>query len=173
MLTDGVLVTTLRPNEPLPMVVHAHNETSKIFLKTWCKNHKDFIESKLYDVGAILFRGFDIFTPEDFEEVALQIHPQLHTDYIGTSARFRKTEHVFTSAELAPPYPIPQHCELSYAKNYPSIIMFACMIPPKTGGETPLCDSRKVYEDLDIKIRDKWEKKGITLLEKLLPPKCL
>jgi len=35
------------------------------------------------------------------------------------------------------------------------------MLPPKTGGETPLCDFRKVYDDLDPKMRDTWEKNGL------------
>ena len=33
--------------------------------------------------------------------------------------------------------------------------------PAYFGGETPLCDFRKVYEELNPKIRDEFEQKGV------------
>jgi len=33
------------------------------------------------------------------------------------------------------------HHELSYALEFPSLMLFACLIAPSEGGETPVADS--------------------------------
>jgi alpha-ketoglutarate-dependent taurine dioxygenase len=57
--------------------------------------------------------------------------------------------------ERAPPYyPIPQHCEMSFTRAPPSRIFFCCLVAPRgAGGETPIADFRKVYQDLDPEVR--------------------
>src|SRR5437773_9897653 len=70
--------------------------------------------SMLAEHGAVLFRGFDVASPGQFEEVARAIDPELKNDYLGTSPRDALTKYVFSASELPPYYPIPQHCEMSF-----------------------------------------------------------
>lgn len=75
-------------------------------------------------------------------------------------------------------FPIPQHIEMSFlpqsrpnkfVHNAARIltvifrIYFYCLTPvgKMNTGETPICDFRKVYEEMDPKLRDEFEKKKI------------
>jgi alpha-ketoglutarate-dependent taurine dioxygenase len=42
--------------------------------------------------------------------------------------------------------------------------VFGCLSPPSSGGETPLCDSRAVYDAIPAGLRDKFEQRGILYL---------
>lgn len=148
----------------LPFVVEPEQDGDRKIknLCSWINSNKSLLEDKLLIHGAILFRGFDVAEPSDFELTALALEPKLREDYLGTSARRKLTKYVYTASEMPPYFPIPQHCEMSFTKGYPSKIFFCCLTPSKVNGETPLCDFQKVYECVDPKITKKWEEKGIT-----------
>ncbi|MCB0508738.1 MAG: TauD/TfdA family dioxygenase [Chitinophagales bacterium] len=146
----------------LPLIVTpSSSDKSKATLLQWISENRKMLEQKLIESGAILFRGFDVQTPQDFEDVAKTTEPDLKDDYLGTSPRDKKTEFVFSASELPPHYPIMQHCEMSFLPAAPRRLFFYCNIQPEYGGETPICDFRKVYQDLDPKIREEFERKGV------------
>lgn len=71
-------------------------------------------------------------------------------------------QYVFSASELPPSYPIPQHLEMSFLPAPPSHIFFCCLEPPtSSGGETSLCDFRKVYDDMNPEIKQEFEDKGV------------
>ena len=146
----------------LPLVVSpAAGESGKNNLINWISANKVTIEEKLIESGAVLFKGFDIQTPQDFEDVAKAVDNDLKDDYMGTSPRDKKSGFVFSASELPGHYPIMQHCEMSFLPSAPRRLFFYCHIEPEYGGETPICDFRKVYQDLDPKIREEFERKGV------------
>lgn len=124
--------------------------------------HRAWIEQKLAQHGAILFRGFGVRRPEAFERVARGVAPDLKNNYLGTSPRNGLTPYVFSASELPPYYPIPQHCEMSFTREPPRRLFFCCLVAPSgPGGETPLVDFRAVLRDLDPAVRARFEAKGI------------
>lgn len=145
----------------LPLVAEPTKDTSKEALIKWIEENKALIDKQIYKDGAILFRGYDIDTPKDFEDVALKVDPDLKNDYLGTSPRNSVTEYVFSASELPSHYPIMQHCEMSFLPNHPRKLFFFCETQPELGGETPLVNFRKVYEQMDPEIREAFERKGI------------
>lgn len=153
----------LSENSTLPLVISSDDESQKHkdVLVKWVEENKSQLEQKLTQHGAILFRGFDIKTPQDFEAIAKTFDNDLKNDYLGTSPRDKKTDFVFSASELPPHYPIMQHCEMSFLPSAPRRLFFYCHIEPEYGGETPICDFRKVYNDLDPKIRTEFEQKGV------------
>lgn len=155
-------LTYFSENEKLPfLVTPEREEQGKQHLLNWIGNHHSMIDEKLTTSGAVLFRGFDIQTPQDFEDVAKSIDNDLKDDYMGTSPRDKKSGFVFSASELPPHYPIMQHCEMSFLPSAPRRLFFYCHIEPEYGGETPICDFRKVYRDVDPKIREEFECKGV------------
>jgi alpha-ketoglutarate-dependent taurine dioxygenase len=121
--------------------------------------------------GALRFRGWDVATPEDFERVALALEPDLAGgEYLGTSPRDALTRHVYSASELPGYYPIPQHCEMTFLRNPPRRIFFACLWPSRTGGETPLADFRRVWADLDPGVRDRLVSRGIRIVRNYAGP---
>lgn len=150
--------------QKLPLVIEPNDgDNSKGALLKWMKKEETFIKKHFYENGAILFRGFEINTPKDFEELALQVDPNLKNDYYGTSPRniVKDTSYVFTASELPGHYPIMQHCEMSYVPQPPISLFFYCHVEPEYGGETPVCNFRKVYAEINPKIREEFDRKGV------------
>lgn len=155
-------LTYFSEQSKLPLIVTpASGESGKQALMSWITANKADIEKKLTESGAVLFKGFDIQTPQDFEDVAKAVDNDLKDDYMGTSPRDKKSGYVFSASELPGHYPIMQHCEMSFLPSAPRRLFFYCHIEPEYGGETPICDFRKVYQDLDPKIREEFERKGV------------
>jgi alpha-ketoglutarate-dependent taurine dioxygenase len=158
-------------NSKLPLLVTPSGaDRDKASLQQWITANKTMIEDKLTESGAVLLRGFDIQTPKDFEDIAKAIDADLKDDYMGTSPRDKKTDFVFSASELPGHYPIMQHCEMSFLPSAPRRLFFYCHIEPEYGGETPICDFRKVYNDLDPKIREEFERKGVKHIRNYASP---
>ena len=146
---------------PLPYTPGTAAERSIDQLVDWISAERETLEGRLLQHGALLFRGFAVHGAADFERVARAIDPHLRNDYLGTSPRNGLTEYVFSASELPPFYPIPQHIEMSFLPNPPRRLFFACETAPERHGETPLCDFRRVYADLDPEVREAFETRGI------------
>jgi alpha-ketoglutarate-dependent taurine dioxygenase len=121
--------------------------------------------------GAVLFRDFGLRTPDDFEQVALALEPGLQNNYQGTSPRNSRTKFVHSASELPGHYPIMQHCEMSFLPTAPRFLFFFCHVQPLDGGQTPICDFRKVYNQIDPQIRAEFERKGVRYIRNYSGPK--
>ncbi|MGB1317568.1 MAG: TauD/TfdA family dioxygenase, partial [Flavobacteriales bacterium] len=154
-----------------PFAVLAENSSHKTSLLKLISDQKSDLKSNLVKHGSVMFRGFEINTPEDFEEVALELEPGLQNNYAGTSPRNSRTDFVHSASELPGHYPIMQHCEMSFLPTAPRFLFFFCFVEPKDGGETPICDFRKVYEQMNPAIRDEFESKGVRLIRNYTGPK--
>lgn len=155
-----------------PLVVSPDVDSSKEGLMQWINKNQSDIEQKLLHYGAILFRGFDIQSPTDFEQVAKTLDNDLKNDYMGTSPRDKKTDFVFSASELPPHYPIMQHCEMSFLPSAPRRLFFYCHTAPAFGGETPICDFRRVYKDLKTEVKSAFEQKGVRHIRNYDSPKA-
>jgi alpha-ketoglutarate-dependent taurine dioxygenase len=150
----------------LPLVLQPDGDTTKNTLISYLQDNNKELYDKLYKHGAILLRGFDIESPKDFEEVAKAVDSELKNDYLGTSPRDKigGTDFIFSASELPNFYPIMQHCEMSFLKYPPNKLFFYCAVEPQYGGETPICNFREVYKQLDKNIREEFERKGLTTI---------
>lgn len=150
--------------QQLPLIIQPTGSgKSKHDLLQWLSANKTSIAEKFVKHGAILFRGFEIETPKDFENIAVAVDPKLEQSYYGTSPRnlVPGTKSVFTASELPGYYPIPQHCEMTYVKHPPVNIFFYCHVEPEYGGESPICNFRKVYAEMNAEIRNAFDTKGV------------
>ncbi len=152
--------TTLEELGPLPLVIRPR-QGMDVDLVSWAEAHGEEIESDLARHGGLLFRDFGVESVEVFDRLAGVLVPD-RVNYIeGSSPRIMLTEKVYTSTEYPPEYPISQHNELSYAHRFPAKLLFYCLIEPQDGGETPIADSRRVFEEIDPEIRRRFMEKGV------------
>ena len=163
---EDVEVGIREDGETLPLIVRptAAGNNSVEFLQSWIAGHTDWLDKKLLKHGAILFRGFRVKTGIEFQRTVQQYVPNLSNEYRGTSPRklIEGTEFVFSASELPSCYPIPQHIEMSFLPAPPKKLFFCCLeAPTSAGGETCLCDFKKVYELLDPTIRNEFEQKKV------------
>ena len=155
----------------LPIVVQPGTIQSADTLAAWLKSDTAWTQKNLREHGAILFRGFGVKTPADFEAIARAVDPELKNKYLGTSPRDALTDYVFSASELPGFYPIPQHCEMTFTANPPRRIFFWCGIEPQAGGgETPLVDFAKVWKDLKADVRKRFEKRGVRIVRNYSGP---
>jgi len=149
----------------LPLVIAARSDRDVGNLCSWLDANRSWVAEQLRTWGAVLFRGFAVDDAASFERVARAVDNELKNEYLGTSPRNALTPHIFTASELPPFYPIPQHCEMSFTKNPPRRLFFACLVEPAgDSGETPLCDFRRVLADLDPALVRRFESKGIRIV---------
>ena len=147
------------------------DERDPTLLCQWLGDHPVWVQDQLAKYGALLFRGFDIHGPDDFEAVARAIDDELKNHYLGTSPRNALTEYVFNASELPDYYPIPQHCEMTFCAHPPRRVFFCCLEEPRTGGgETPLCDFRKVWSELDPRVRERFLVGGLRIIRNYAGP---
>jgi alpha-ketoglutarate-dependent taurine dioxygenase len=155
----------------LPLVLRPAGEPSLERLCAWLRASQAWVQERLARHGAILFRGFAVGSPEDFERLARSIDDELKNEYLGTSPRDALTGYVFSASELPPFFPIPQHCEMSFVAEPPRRVFFCCLVEPRPGGgETPLVDFRKVWRDLDPEVRRRFEEGGIRIVRNYAGP---
>ena len=148
----------LQPEQSLPLVIEP--DSDEIDLADWATSHREFIETKLLKHGAILFRGFNLNSAADFENVANAIHPNLFGEY-GDLPREGVSGKVYGSTPYPPDKAILFHNESSHLHRWPLKIWFFCVQPAQQGGETPIIDCRKVYEILNPKLRERFEQKQL------------
>lgn len=162
----------LSADRPLPLLIEPSTPSDRSVeaLVAWCEAHRERIDARLLEHGALLFRGFEVGDAQAFEDVALRIAPNLKNQYLGTSPRNARTTYTFTASELPPHYPIMQHCEMSFLPSAPSRLLFCATVAPGCGGETPITDCRAVWRDLDPDVRARFAERGIRILRNYGPP---
>lgn len=157
---SGLTGTLPEPALGLPLIVQA--PAADCSLADWLETNREAVMTARREHGALCFRGFAVDDAQSFEDAARVIAPDLQCEYLGQSPRRKLSDYVFTSTELPPHYPIPQHAEMSfYFDRAPHSLFFWCARASVIGGATPLTDLRKVYRALDPKIRDAFETRGV------------
>ncbi|HEV8581216.1 MAG TPA: amino acid adenylation domain-containing protein [Thermoanaerobaculia bacterium] len=148
----------LSPGQALPLVLHP--VAGDVDLAEWCRAQREPIESDLLRYGAILFRGFGVDAPEAFEPVAAALCRELFNEN-GEHPRESVSGNVYTPVFYPPDQRLLWHNENSFNRRWPTKILFCCKRPADTGGETPIVDSRKVYERIPAAVREEFERKQV------------
>lgn len=160
-----------RTQGQLPLVVHADGNAGVEGLVGWLTDQASDVSAQLTRHGAILLRGFDVANPIDFERIARTIDDGLQNEYMGISPRNSLTDYVFTASEIPSLFPIPEHNEMSFIADPPRRLFFWCETEPAAGtGETPLVDMRRVHQDLDGEVRERFEKRGVRIVRNYRAP---
>jgi alpha-ketoglutarate-dependent taurine dioxygenase len=133
---------------------------TEVDLVEWLRANHEFAEEKLALHGGILFRGFALNTPHEFERAAAALCGDLFAEY-GDLPREGVAGNVYTSTPYPQDKAILYHNESSHLSSWPGKINFFCMIAPTEGGATPIVDCRKVYQALRSEVRQKFADLGL------------
>ncbi|HHF7375935.1 TauD/TfdA family dioxygenase [Legionella bozemanae] len=171
---QGVVTRFLRQEERLilseekemPRVIEAEGSTDVAFLQQFlASNSKQIIEDMAH-YGAVLLRGFNISTDEQFEKIILSI-----PEFRGISEAFMSengrvhvdnlqfvlhTNSVYKTGGTL--YLGGFHTENYYSADVPSYLCFCCFQPSELGGETGLINTQKIYAHLQDELKQKLEK---------------
>jgi hypothetical protein len=124
-LTPGNLVKTfsLREGNALPVVMQP--VAKGVDPVAWASGNRDLIEKNLLDIGAILFRGFNIRTTEEFESFIETIAGELLEYRERSSPRSQLSGSIYTSTDYPPGESIFLHNENSYQNTWPMKLFFS------------------------------------------------
>ncbi|MBD2166659.1 TauD/TfdA family dioxygenase [Calothrix membranacea FACHB-236] len=142
----------------LPLVISP--DINNIDLTDWADANRNFIEKKLLLNGAILFRGFNITTPSEFERFGLAICSELFNEN-GEHPRTSVSGKVYTPVFYPRDRKLLWHNENSFNYRWPKKILFGCRQAATQGGETPIVDSRQVFQRINPKIRERFIEKQV------------
>lgn len=116
------------------------------------RRYRTEIDSALDDVGAILFRGFPLHTPDDFDAFVEAFDGWTDLSYdrsMSFAVRKRLSNRICTTNE-GKSGGLVFHHEQAQTPLWPSHVFFCCLVPAQRGdgGATGIVSSALVYERL-------------------------
>lgn len=155
---ETIIVDSTFHQTNLPTLVTPTNSTN---WQDCIHEIKQLVDDQLHHIGGFLFRGFDIANAEVFNNFARAFnHDLLNYDYASTP-RSEVSGGVYTSTEYPAHQVIPLHNEQAYTSNWPLKIWFHCVTASEVGGETPIANSREVYNKISPEIRERLVERGL------------
>lgn len=135
--------------EVFPLVLKCESESATLDdAVEWAKgNHADLLRQGQTH-GAILFRGFPLGEPADFDRFinAFEIENFPYAASLSNAVRTNFTERVFSANEAPSSVTIYLHHEMAQTPIFPSKLFFCCWQAAEAGGATPLCRSDVLFE---------------------------
>jgi alpha-ketoglutarate-dependent taurine dioxygenase len=128
----------------------------------WLARDAGRMQDMLLRSGALLVRGLPVLASKKLEKVltALFDGPLLEYNF-GSTPRTKIRGRIYTSTEYPATEAIPLHNENSYTRRWPLHIAFHCVQPAESGGETPIADSRRVYDGIPEHIRERFARRRL------------
>jgi alpha-ketoglutarate-dependent taurine dioxygenase len=153
-----VKTSYLEPEGKLPLVLQPG--VPDLDLAEWAASNRDYLEQELLKHGAILFRGFGVRSVAEFENAAAAACHELFGDY-GDLPREAMGKKIYESTPYPPDQAILFHNESSHMHRWPTRQWFYCVVAAREGGETPIVDCRRIYQLLDPRLVERFERKRL------------
>lgn len=157
--TNLIKAQLLQPEQQLPLIIQP--AVDGLNLVNWASSNHAWIQTQLLQHGGLLFRNFQVKSNGEFENFIQTIAGELIEYSYRSTPRSQVSGKIYTSTEYPPDQSIPLHNEMAYSLNWPMKIAFFCVKAAEQGGETPIADSRKVFQRVDPKIREQFFQKKI------------
>lgn len=154
-----VQMAPLRPSGLLPLLITPVREG--VDLAAWIETNQSQIAELLPRHGALMFRGFAQGEKvEYFERCARGLISRIFT-HNGEHRPITENGAVQVPVAYSAEHQLLWHNENTFNHLFPSKILFGCSIPAERGGETPLVDSRLLFEALDPALRERFMRYGV------------
>jgi alpha-ketoglutarate-dependent taurine dioxygenase len=152
-------LSVLDTEKNFPVVVQPAIEGLNLI--SWAQENSALLEAKLSEHGALLFRNFSVNSTDDFQSFIRSVSGQLLEYTYRSTPRTQVSGRVYTSTEYPADMSIPMHNENSYSRNWAMKLFFLCVTAAEEQGETPIADSRRMYEKIDAEIKTRFIEKKV------------
>ncbi|MFE4972096.1 TauD/TfdA family dioxygenase [Kitasatospora sp. NPDC056651] len=126
----------------------------------WARRNREELRAAVTEHGAVLVRGLELGDPETFAEVARALADELMPEREGFAHRDESPGPVYSSASWDDDQTMCMHHELSYAREFPAVLVLGCLTAPEQGGCTAVADSGAVVDALPAAVVDRLETEG-------------
>src|SRR5437879_5326207 len=154
----SLLNVDVRPGKPPLLRVDASDNAAR-----WAAEHRDALRAAVVEHGSLLVRGLRLRDVAEIEAVFRRLG-SLMTEKEAFAPRRRYSDGLYSSSKWPPNQPMCMHHELSYALEFPSLMLFACLVAPTDGGATPVADSPTVLQALPTGLIERFERVGWLLI---------
>src|SRR5262245_36447361 len=154
----SLLNVELRSGKPSMLRVEQGGDMAR-----WAEEHREVLRSAVIEHGALLVRGLGLRDAVAAEAVFRRIG-SLMPEKEAFAPRRSYSECVYSSSKWPPRQPMCLHHELSYAVEFPGLMMFACLVAPTVAGATPVGDSTAVLQALPAELVERFERGGWLLI---------
>ena len=128
---------------------------------SWVAEHRDALRAAVAEHGSLLVRGLGLAGPAATEEVFRHLSSgRLMADREPFAPRRSYADGVYSSSKWPPNQQMCMHHELSYALEFPGLLLFACLVAPEKGGATAVADSPTVLRALPAGLVERFEREG-------------
>jgi alpha-ketoglutarate-dependent taurine dioxygenase len=129
----------------------------------WAAEHRDALRAAVAEHGSLLVRGLGLRDAAETGAVFRRLG-SLMTEKEAFAPRRSYSDGVYSSSKWPPNQPMCMHHELSYLLEFPSLMLFACLIAPADGGATSVADSPAVLQALPAELVTRFERVGWLLI---------
>lgn len=125
----------------------------------WMNEHRGFLQNFINERGSLLIRGLGLREVPETEAVFRQ-WGSLMLEKEALASRQSYAPGVYSASKWPPNQHLCVHHELSYGLTFPSVMLFACLVPATNGGRTPVADSSGIFDTLPPQLLERFEKTG-------------
>lgn len=148
----------VQPGKPPMLRADATGDAAR-----WTAAHRAALNAAVVEHGSLLVRGLGLRDAAETEAVFRQIG-SLMIETEAFAPRQRYADGVYSSSKWPPNQPMCMHHELSYALEFPGLMLFACLTAATDGGATPVADAAAVLRALPTELVDRFERVGWMLI---------
>jgi alpha-ketoglutarate-dependent taurine dioxygenase len=150
----SVLGVDLSPGRPPVLQAQAGDALG------WAAGHRDVLRDVVAEHGCVMVRGLGLHDVAGAGAVFRRLATGLMTEREAFAARERHPGGVYSSSKWPPNQQMCMHHELSYALEFPGLMMFACLTAPAGGGATAVADAAAVLAALPAELVQRFEREG-------------
>src|SRR5215472_6521950 len=133
----SLLSVDLQPGRPAILSAEPTGDAA-----SWADEHREALRAVVAEHGAVLVRGLGL---QDAAKTAGVFHRLAASGLMSEREAFAPrrvySDGVYSASKWPPNQQMCMHNELSYALEFPGLLMFACLTAATEGGATGIADS--------------------------------
>jgi len=126
----------------------------------WVAENRDALRTTVTEEGFVMVRGLGLRDAAEAGAVFRLATAGLMIEREAFASRQTYSDGVYSSVKWPAHLPMCMHHELSYLLQPPSLMMFACLSAPTTGGATAVADSTTLLDVLPTDLVERFERTG-------------
>ena len=155
MSSSSLLDVDLRPGSPAVLRAGAPGDPA-----AWAAEHREALRAAVVEHGSVLVRGLGLADAGTVADVAGRLTDRLVLEREAFAPRQPQPGKLYSTTPWPANQPMCMHHELSYALEFPGLLLFACLTAPAEGGATGVADAPTVLEALPADLVARFEREG-------------
>jgi alpha-ketoglutarate-dependent taurine dioxygenase len=145
----------LRPGKPPVVRAETGGDAA-----SWAAGHRNALRGVVAVHGSALVRGLGLHDAAQAGAVFQRLATSLMPEQEAFAPRQPYPGGLYSATPWPPNQQMCMHHELSYALEFPGLMMFACLTAPAGGGATAVADAPSVLAALPAELVQRFEREG-------------